>query len=304
MSTKGNNKSKKLKYYTNGVKTIRLKPTDEVPEGFYSGTHWKKVPWNKGLTKETDERVAKYVNARCETMKDRHIIPWNKGLTKEDPRVLRNTTKSAQTILERYGVSNMGALNPNPVWNKGLTKETDERMRKASENHKGCGSWCKGLKIKGHPQTEETKKKISKAHQSLELKQRRYNTMKKNNSWGKTVNSKAERVVYESLVKKYGEENIIQQYFDKLRYPYRCDFYVKTEDLFIEVNAHWTHGKEPYDCTKSEHQDLLLQWKSKDSKYYENAIYVWTDLDVRKQKCAKDNNLNYLALYNSDLINS
>jgi len=38
-----------------------------------------KPAWNKGLTKETDERVAKY-SGRC----------WNKGLTKEtDPRVAK-----------------------------------------------------------------------------------------------------------------------------------------------------------------------------------------------------------------------
>ena len=26
-------------------------------------------------------------------------------------------------------------------------------------------------------------------------------------------------------------------------------------------------------------------------------IYTWTDLDVRKRQCAKDNNLNWLAFY-------
>ena len=41
------------------------------------------------------------------------------------------------------------------------------------------------------------------------------------------------------------------------------------------------------------------QWqeKAETSAYYKNAIYTWTDLDVRKQKCAKENNLNYKVIY-------
>jgi len=50
--------------------------------------------WNKGLTKETDERVAK--NIINFTTKGR--IPWNKGLTKEiDTRILNLSIKSGQT---------------------------------------------------------------------------------------------------------------------------------------------------------------------------------------------------------------
>lgn len=58
------------------------------------------VVWNKGLTKETDERIAKYAE-KC---------GWCKGLTKEtDPRVAKR------------------------VWNTGLTKETDSRIAQQSE---------------------------------------------------------------------------------------------------------------------------------------------------------------------------
>lgn len=38
-----------------------------------------KVPWNKGLTKETDNRVAKYANSGSIARKD--CTPWNKGQT-------------------------------------------------------------------------------------------------------------------------------------------------------------------------------------------------------------------------------
>ncbi len=64
MSTKG------LKRYTNGIINKMFIPGTE-PEGFYLGvsedykkhnsdSHKGKPVWNKGLTKETDERVLKY----------------------------------------------------------------------------------------------------------------------------------------------------------------------------------------------------------------------------------------------------
>jgi hypothetical protein len=40
-----------------------------------------KMPWNKGLTKNTDSRVAKYATTR------RGIVPWNKGLPSEHQAV-------------------------------------------------------------------------------------------------------------------------------------------------------------------------------------------------------------------------
>lgn len=40
-----------------------------------------RIGWNKGLTKETDERVRKMEEKSSKTRKERHIIPWNKNLT-------------------------------------------------------------------------------------------------------------------------------------------------------------------------------------------------------------------------------
>ncbi len=62
----------------------------------YSNGGFKKggIPWNKGLTKETDNRVLKYTKNRSKTMKELYlegkISPWNKGLTKETDERLYN----------------------------------------------------------------------------------------------------------------------------------------------------------------------------------------------------------------------
>ena len=97
---------------------------------------------------------------------------------------------------------------------------------------------------------------------------------------------------------KYGEDDVIRQYRDD-RYPFDCDFYIPSEDLFIEINKHWTHGGKPFDELDLNDISKLEDWqeRAKTSRFYKNAIYVWTNLDVRKQKCAKENNLNYKVIY-------
>lgn len=63
-----------------------------------SYAHKGKVPWNKGLTKDVDKRVAEYAN--CKTGKPRvdmiGKIPWNKGLTKDTNSSIAAMAKKAE----------------------------------------------------------------------------------------------------------------------------------------------------------------------------------------------------------------
>lgn len=90
------------------------------------------------------------------------------------------------------------------------------------------------------------------------------------------------------------------QYNKDARYSYLCDFYDKDRDLFIEVNASWTHGYHWYDAEND--VDTCKKWdtKSKESIYYVNALDVFTKRDVEKRECARKNNLNYVTLWDSD----
>ena len=87
--------------YTDGTNNKLIKP-DEIP--YYESLSWYrgkttsgKPAWNKGLTKETDERVAKYTDSRNKHFENGESIgcfgvkgntngfvkgmtPWNKGL--------------------------------------------------------------------------------------------------------------------------------------------------------------------------------------------------------------------------------
>lgn len=115
----------------------------------------------------------------------------------------------------------------------------------------------------------------------------------------KEFESIGEEIVYDMLVDKFGEDDVIYQYgvhpYDA-RYPYSCDFYIKSFDLFIEMNIHYSHSDHWFD--ENNHDDLLKvnQWKM-DSKKYRKAIHQWTETDVAKRNSARDNHLNYLVFW-------
>ena len=97
-----------------------------------------------------------------------------------------------------------------------------------------------------------------------------------------------------------GFDDFESQYNDDSCYPYLCDFYDKDRDLFIEVNASWTHGYHWYDVEND--ANICKKWKAKSKKsdYYANALEVFTKRDVEKRETARANNLNYVALWDND----
>lgn len=83
-----------------------------------------KKAWNKGLTKETDERVKNY--SESGKGKRPNVIPWNLGLTKE-------INEKIKIGGEKISKAKKGQ-NP---WNYKLTKEIDERIKQYGKNE--CG---------------------------------------------------------------------------------------------------------------------------------------------------------------------
>jgi len=229
------------------------------------GTH----SWNTGKSpsQETKNKISSTLLSKYSSGQ---ISVWNKGLTKEtDNRVLNNSVKSTLTKVERYG-------SASPNYKKHLSEEHKAKIGKANAvSHKGLKLSPDKLQIK-----------VTKE----------YLTKKKNNSFN---TSKDEKILYENLLKDYEHKTIYRNYKDEERYPFYCDFYIKEDDLFIELNAHWTHGSRPFDPDNQECQEQLKIWqeKAKTSEFYRNAIETWTIRDVKKLATAKKNNLNYKVIY-------
>lgn len=121
-----------------------------------------------------------------------------------------------------------------------------------------------------------------------------------NKTWS---TSQPEEDMYVLLCNKFGKDDVVRQYKCE-RYPFHCDFYIQSLDLFIELNATWLHGCHWFDSNNKDDLDVLhiFEQKVKDGKhFYDVAINVWTVRDVKKRQVAIDNHLNYVVFWKNDL---
>lgn len=123
-------------------------------------------------------------------------------------------------------------------------------------------------------------------------------TKRKNKSFN---SSKIQDKIKDYLFEKY--LYVECEYKDNKRYPFHVDFYIPSLDIFVEVQAHWTHNSHPYNKNDENDRNKLNEWLecAKTSKFYENAVSTWSVRDVEKRNTAKENNLNYFEFFGNDL---
>ena len=205
----------------------------------------------------------------------------------------RNINKAKVTFIEKYGVDN--------PWK---SEEIKQKIKETLSLKYGSPTFNNRQKAKetnlvrygvdSYARTNDFKQNYK--NHLKEYKYKEYKTKKKNHTFN---TSKLEIKTFELLKEKYPD--VIYQYRDKNRYPFVCDFYIPSLDLFIECNYHWTHGGKPYEGTEEDNK-IIDGWKSKNSQYYNNAINCWTIRDVNKRNIAKQNNLNYIEVWNINEI--
>lgn len=135
-------------------------------------------------------------------------------------------------------------------------------------------------------------------HINKDIIRKQIETKRKNGSY--TV-SKQENECYTLLLTIFDSSDIMRQYRDEL-YPFACDFYIKSINTYIEYNGFWTHGGHPYDENNEQDISILNNWKSKNDNFYKQAVFNWTQSDIKKRTIAKQNNLNYIEFYNIDQV--
>lgn len=113
--------------------------------------------------------------------------------------------------------------------------------------------------------------------------------------------SKGEETLYNLLLKYFDTDDIERQH-KETRYPYWCDFYIKSIDTFIEYQGTWLHGFKPFDVTNKNDIEKLNYWKSKNSNYYNQGIKTWTINDVNKRNKAKQSNIRYIEIFSLNNI--
>lgn len=136
--------------------------------------------------------------------------------------------KKEQTFLEHFGVKTALQL-PNV-----RQRQVEVTKEKYGENGVLGNEEVKS-KIK---QSVQEKYGVDNVMQLQENLDKMWETKKRNNSCN---TSKAEEKVYQLLLTKYEKQDIIRQYKNEL-YPFHCDFYIKSRQLYIECNYYWTHG--------------------------------------------------------------
>lgn len=202
---------------------------------------------------------------------------WDSGNGMEN---LINVRK--QSFLEIYGVTA-------PLKLKSIYNQTIESNKK---NHGGV-IWN---------QTKEAKAYMKeKWYDTGIIQELRYKGTLKNHNKISCYKTKIEKETQSYLESIFKKDDVFYNYRDRQRYPFSCDFYIKSVDVFIEIHGYWMHGAHPFDKNNKEDLDLVEKWKSKNKKIFNQAIYTWTDLDVRKRNIAAQNNLKWISIYSNDI---
>ena len=193
--------------------------------------------------------------------------------------------KTKQTNLEKYGVENVFANEE--IKNK--IKETNLEkygacncMQNDEIKERSVRTMIARYGVKVMTQLPEISKLVQ---------EKRFITQQLNNTFN---TSKREEKIYSLLCTIF--DNVKRQYKSDV-YPWKCDFYVPSINLFIEFQGNWTHGNYPYSGSEEDLQ-IINKWKLKNTKYYDSAIRTWTVTDPLKRETAKKNNLNYIEFWN------
>lgn len=213
-----------------------------------------------------------------------------------------NQEKTKNTIKEKYNIDNW--MSSDVFRNKSSQTKIKKYNNPNFVNSEKSKQTC--IEKYGVSNFGKTKEGINASH-TPEVNERRINTMKKN---GTLNTSKEELYIFEKLSEKF---EVLQHYKDKSRYPFICDFYIPSLDLFIEYQGSMFHNKRPYLGIEDDLKEIEeIKQKSEKRKQitgkqktrYDSLIETWTIRDVKKREIAKHNNLNYLEFFNIEEFNT
>ena len=194
--------------------------------------------------------------------------------------------KAEETCIEKYGVSHYS-----------MCDKHKEDMRKFFENYYSDDS------EEAVRHREEVRKKMKmglvEKYGSVENYVSETRRKSKLAAVGNNGMTKSEAEIYNYLLTMFSENDIIFNQIIDDRYPFKVDFYIVPYDIFIELNTYWTHGFHMFDETSEKDLHTIEEWKERGKQFreYNSAIRIWTEMDPLKINIAKNNNLNYLPIW-------
>ena len=231
--------------------------------------------------------------------------------------------KIKNVVQEKYGVKSTFQLNEVKEKSKEtcLKKYGKEYAAQSDVVKEKCKQTCLeryGVEysFQSDNNKEKTKKTLLEKYgvenilDSLEIQEKIKNTMIKNHGVDSPFKSgeiqlkvqksnkiESENIIYGELIKMFPE--VKRQYKSK-EYPFFCDFYIPSLDLYIEYNGFFTHNAHPFD--KNNINDIKeaeeLYQKGLDKGLYMSAYKVWTQSDPHKVEIARKNKIKLLVFYN------
>lgn len=217
------------------------------------------------LVSKRQKSLQKFYEKETQEEKDNRI--------KQSKENWENKSKAA-----KLEIANKLSIKSKKAWSTISEDERKIRGKIVSENN---------LKWWNSASEQEIQKR--KENMSIGCKHRKYvnNTISKNEQ--DLIN----------FLTKHKIEFKFNSYINE-KYPFHVDFFIPSQNLFIELNIFWHHGGQPFSASSEECNKQLLEWKekAKTSKNYAAAIKTWTQRDVQKREIARKNNLNFIECFN------
>lgn len=215
--------------------------------------------------------------------------------------VERGRKKRVETLVSRYGVESPNA-------NVEICARMQESLKATNMKRYGvqCAMQVPDIARKSALNRQQSMLNTYGAKNSVEIPEIREKIFKKRKENGTLNTSNPERVLGNLLREKFGVDDVLHNVIVDNRYPYHVDYYIKSLDLFIELNGDKCHNTHWFDMTNERDLQIVQSWTENMIRLecetgkvsrYRKYIKTWTQTDVEKRNAAKVNNLNYLVFW-------
>lgn len=218
-----------------------------------------------------------------------------------DAAIAEGRVKRQQTLIERYGISDINKYEP--FLDKMRESQRVTFMAKYGVDNPMKVSNIAKLSAQRRQKVMLKKYGVANSVQSSELMDKIFKSRKKNNTMNTSL---PETTMHRMLIDIFGEHDVCYNEIIDDRYPYHVDFYIRSRDLFIELNGDISHGGHWFDENNVSDRHKLesyvnnmecIESETGRASKYRAMIKTWTIKDPEKRHMAQLNRLNYLVFW-------